>query len=236
MVILLLICAFANVNSSTYELSIPSDFQQNFSNFTGIVKRKNPSIVTLLSIWNGQVETYKSILGYRFVRSFIQNYGYGARSVYNSTYVVNYFVAGSTWINFDDVETVRAKISYAKEKGLLGYNVFQVINDDSGRRRLFEREATGTRVLGDRNFSGRGTSLSAAAEHFDGDAPILQGKLPRGLEIAVKRLSASSTQGLEEFKNEVSLTARLQMISGKTNTRFYGENEDLNLLEYAYDL
>nr|XP_034895473.1 putative G-type lectin S-receptor-like serine/threonine-protein kinase At1g61610 isoform X2 [Populus alba] len=150
------------------------------------------------------------------------------------------------------------------------------------RRRLFEREATGTRVLGDRSFSGRGTSLSAAAEHFDGDAPILQvfsfesikaatnnfsrenqlgeggfgpvykvclqeimltssvkmyqGKLPRGLEIAVKRLSASSTQGLEEFKNEVSLTARLQMISGKTNTRFYGENEDLNLLEYAYDL
>ena len=315
-----LLCAFANVNSSTYELSIPSDFQQNFSIFTGIVKRKNPSIVTLLSIWNGQAETYKSILGeavnssvlssmltqssyrksfiessvktartlgfqgidlfwlwpnstdlsnigtlldewratvdseprnssvskliltmgvryspslqsvsypinsmkrnldwahvvaydyhmpsrenftgnhaalynpssnistdfgirewlsrgypanklllgmpyhgyawklvdptdnslgapasgpgvtidgsigYRFVRSFIQNYGYGARSVYNSTYVVNYFVAGSTWINFDDVETVRAKISYAKEKGLLGYNVFQVINDDN---------------------------------------------------------------------------------------------------------
>lgn len=28
----------------------------------------------------------------------------------------------------------------------------------------------------------------------------------------------------------------LQMISGKTNTRFYSENEDLNLLEYAYDL
>ncbi|XP_011017974.1 PREDICTED: wall-associated receptor kinase-like 5 isoform X2 [Populus euphratica] len=596
-----LLCAFANVNSSTYELSIPSDFQQNFSNFTGIVKRKNPSIVTLLSIWNGQAETYKSMLGeavnssvlssmltqssyrksfidssvktartlgfqgidlfwlwpnstdlsnigtlldewratvdseprnssvskliltmgvryspslqsvsypinsmkrnldwahvvaydyhmpsrenftgnhaalynpssnistdfgirewlsggypanklllgmpyhgyawelvdpsdnslgapasgpgvttdgsigYRFVRSFIQNYGYGARSVYNSTYVVNYFVSGSTWINFDDVETVRAKISYAKEKGLLGYNVFQVIHDDKWalslaaqdevhqgkrswlwlkivlpialisilsaslmfyyRRRLFKREATGTRVLGDRSFSGRGTSLSAAAENFDGDAPILQvfsfesiktatnnfsrenqlgeggfgpvykGKLPRGLEIAVKRLSASSTQGLEEFKNEVSLTARLQhvnlvrllgfcsergekmliyeympnksldlylfdpirrysldwskrvriiegvtqgllylqekdvheantsrivgtygyvppeyarkgiysikydvysfgvvllqIISGKTNTRFYGENEDLHLLEYAYDL
>ncbi|KAB5514544.1 hypothetical protein DKX38_028450 [Salix brachista] len=58
-----LICAFANVNSSTYELSIPSNFEQNFSIFTGIVKRKNPSIVTLLSIWDGQAETYKSILG-----------------------------------------------------------------------------------------------------------------------------------------------------------------------------
>ncbi|KAJ6435691.1 hypothetical protein OIU84_000824 [Salix udensis] len=315
-----LICAFANVNSSTYELSIPSNSEQNFSIFTSIVKRKNPSIVTLLSIWDGQADTYKSILGeavnssvlssmlaqssyrksfiessvktartfgfqgidlfwlwpdstdlsnigtlldewratvdseprnssvskliltmgvryspslqsvsypihsmrrnldwahvvaydyhvpssenftgnhaalynpssnfstdfgirewlsggypssklvlgmpyhgyawklvnptdnslgapasgpavtldgsmgFRSIRSFIQDYGYGARSVYNSTYVVNYFVVGSAWINFDDVETVRAKISYAKEKGLLGYNVFQVINDDN---------------------------------------------------------------------------------------------------------
>ncbi|KAB5514541.1 hypothetical protein DKX38_028447 [Salix brachista] len=58
-----LICAFANVNSSTYELSIPSNFEQSFSIFTGIVKRKNPSIVPLLSIWDGQAETYKSILG-----------------------------------------------------------------------------------------------------------------------------------------------------------------------------
>ncbi|KAJ6435682.1 hypothetical protein OIU84_000817 [Salix udensis] len=58
-----LICAFANVNSSTYELSIPSNYEQSFSIFTGIVKRKNPSIVTLLSIWDGQADTYKSILG-----------------------------------------------------------------------------------------------------------------------------------------------------------------------------
>ncbi|PNX77054.1 G-type lectin S-receptor-like serine/threonine-protein kinase, partial [Trifolium pratense] len=33
------------------------------------------------------------------------------------------------WINFDDVEAIKEKVSYAKKNGLLGYNVFQVGND-----------------------------------------------------------------------------------------------------------
>ncbi|GKV19859.1 hypothetical protein SLEP1_g30064 [Rubroshorea leprosula] len=43
-----------------------------------------------------------------------------------------------------------------------------------------------------------------------GFGPVYKGTLPDGREIAVKRLSRSSGQGLVEFKNEVALTAKLQ--------------------------
>ncbi|WJX58796.1 chitinase [Trifolium repens] len=54
------------------------------------------------------------------------------KSCYNDTFVGNYFTIASTnWFNFDDVEVIIEKVSYAKKNGLLGYNVFQVGNDDN---------------------------------------------------------------------------------------------------------
>ncbi|XP_062186878.1 G-type lectin S-receptor-like serine/threonine-protein kinase B120 [Phragmites australis] len=43
-----------------------------------------------------------------------------------------------------------------------------------------------------------------------GFGPVYMGRLPGGEEVAVKRLCRNSGQGLEEFKNEVVLIAKLQ--------------------------
>ncbi|KAI5570466.1 hypothetical protein POPTR_011G039300v4 [Populus trichocarpa] len=60
--------------------------------------------------------------------------------------------------------------------------------------------------------------LVAATNNFDianklgqgGFGPVYKGRLPDGQEIAVKRLSRASGQGLEEFMNEVVVISKLQ--------------------------
>ncbi|KAJ6355225.1 hypothetical protein OIU77_005754 [Salix suchowensis] len=91
----------------------------------------NPNENAIGAPSSGPDVTSDGSMGYKNIKSFIKGYGYGAAAVYNSTYVMKLFVVGSTWINFDDVESIKAKISYAKENNLSGYSVFQLSNDDN---------------------------------------------------------------------------------------------------------
>ncbi|CAA2996240.1 chitotriosidase-1-like [Olea europaea subsp. europaea] len=83
----------------------------------------------LLAPTNGPASPENGAMGYRQITNFItQN---KAITVYNSTIVTNYYYAGTTWIGFDDTQSNAAKVSYAKQKGLLGYFAWHVGVDNN---------------------------------------------------------------------------------------------------------
>ncbi|XP_008798972.2 G-type lectin S-receptor-like serine/threonine-protein kinase At4g27290 isoform X2 [Phoenix dactylifera] len=84
-------------------------------------------------------------------------------------------------------------------------------------------------------------TIAAATDNFaeesklgkGGFGEVYKGKLPNGQEVAIKRLSDSSGQGLEEFKNEVILIARLQHMNLVRLLGFYTQGEE-KMLIYEY--
>ncbi|KAL2495239.1 G-type lectin S-receptor-like serine/threonine-protein kinase [Forsythia ovata] len=93
----------------------------------------------------------------------------------------------------------------ASEFALADHNPSQEINQSIGDENLelpllsFVTISNATNQFSFRNKIGEG-----------GFGPVYKGVLPMGKEIAVKRLSKDSGQGLKEFKNEVILIEKLQ--------------------------
>ncbi|XP_031272559.1 cysteine-rich receptor-like protein kinase 19 [Pistacia vera] len=252
------------------------------------------------------------IVAYKEIKNYIEQYGPDVHVRYNSTYVVNYWTKGTTWYCFDDVEAIRTKVSYAKEKKLLGYVVWQIsydynwilsstaaevgITDSSGQDSrkgqndkrqllviLLSTIAAFALLLGifvifyccRRNLRFKGFLVNSTKESTDkankaasagdlntnipnlteyqlgdieaatngfsienklgqgGYGPVYKGTLPDGQLKALKKLSKTSTQGFEEFKNEVMLTAKLQHVNLLQVLGFCIDREE-QILIYPY--
>ncbi|KAF5469589.1 hypothetical protein F2P56_013651 [Juglans regia] len=248
----------------------------------------------------GRFFTEKGNIPYKNIKQlFIQRYRAAVK--YNSIYVMNYCINGSTWIGFDGVEAVETKVSYAKEMGLLGYYVLEVTDDDNWelslsaaqgdkphnrvdsnqnlkwrlliiilvptalfillvsvmcylRKRKLKSKAKEPEALvnnivaaGNLNsnvpdlqiFSYADIEMATSAFSFEnklgegGYGPVYKGILENGQEIVVKKLSKTSTQGFEEFKNEVTLTAKLQHVNLVRVLGFCIERDE-QMLIYEY--
>ncbi|XP_059286283.1 probable LRR receptor-like serine/threonine-protein kinase At1g07650 [Lycium ferocissimum] len=246
----------------------------------------NPNHNTVGSPARGLAITQDGSMSYRYIKRYMKSYG--ATPVYNSTYVVNYVTIRSFWIGYDDVEAIRTKVSYAKDKGLLGFAAFQIPSDDvdwelskaasdekeedqhGSKRRLlaillptititillistilciFKKKAIrseGIRELNERAI-GRNMKvfsfdqIKEATDNFSiknkigegGFGPVYKGRLSDGQEIAVKRLSECSKQGVEEFQNEVTLASKLQHVNVLQLQGFCIEREE-KILIYEY--
>ena len=59
--------------------------------------------------------------GYTKIKKFIADNQNVGKTVFNGTVVTDYCYAGTTWIGYDDEQSISRKVSYAKNRGLLGY-------------------------------------------------------------------------------------------------------------------
>ncbi|KAL1819715.1 hypothetical protein ACET3Z_014584 [Daucus carota] len=79
--------------------------------------------------------------GYNQILDFIANNQ--APKIYNSTIVADYCYSGTTWIGYDDKQSISTKVSYAKQKGLLGYFAWHVAADANWALSLQAKQAWG---------------------------------------------------------------------------------------------
>ncbi|KAJ0031442.1 hypothetical protein Pint_14521 [Pistacia integerrima] len=92
---------------------------------------ENPMNNGIAAVAKGPAITGTGFLTYKEIKNYTKRYGPDVHVAYDSSFVVNYWTNGTTWIGFDDVEAVREKVHYAQVKKLLGYYVWEVSYDDN---------------------------------------------------------------------------------------------------------
>ncbi|KAL2475512.1 G-type lectin S-receptor-like serine/threonine-protein kinase [Abeliophyllum distichum] len=115
-------------------------------------------------------------------------------------------------------------ISFLLVLGLISWFAFRKKTANNGRALADDnpsQDINQIQNIGDENLELpllSSVTISNATNHFSfrnkigkgGFGPVYKGVLPMGKEIAIKRLSKYSGQGLKEFKNEVILIEKLQ--------------------------
>lgn len=89
----------------------------------------NPNEHGLFAPANGPAISEGGDVGYGKINSFISDNK--ATKVFDKSVVTDYCYAGTTWIGYDDTQSISTKVSYAKGKGLLGYFAWHVGADDN---------------------------------------------------------------------------------------------------------
>ncbi|KAF3968843.1 hypothetical protein CMV_007299 [Castanea mollissima] len=160
--------------------SVPAEPQPPTVNGGGGKKTTKVVIITISSI--ASIAVVAALLGFWFYTSYGRRKREGERETSEETPLQNYF-PNSVSVHLID-SAMHAKAC-----------------EDSGEMQYFNLSTIhiATNNFSDVNKLGEG-----------GFGPVYKGKLINGKEIAVKRLSLKSKQGLEEFKNEVILIAKLQ--------------------------
>ncbi|XP_031247796.1 cysteine-rich receptor-like protein kinase 19 [Pistacia vera] len=195
-------------------------------------------------------------ISYKEIRDYVLEYG--ANVKYNATHVVNYCTVGSTWISQEGNNDGRNKrplsaiVLSTSAAAILLLGCFLIYYfwirklksqaNEGSKKRINDPSAAG-------DFNSNAPNLitynfydiEAATDRFSfenklgqgGYGPVYKALLPNGQEVAVKKLSKTSTQGYEEFRNEVMLTAKLQHVNLVRLLGFCTDREE-QMLIYEY--
>nr|POF23718.1 putative chitinase 3 [Quercus suber] len=117
---------------TAFNYTFASDYCYNGTTWVGYddVKSILAKVLYAKAPANGADITADGALGYTHIRNRIIGQG-GAITAFNYTFASDYCYNGTTWVGYDDVKSILAKVLYAKGKGLLGYFTWRVGLDDN---------------------------------------------------------------------------------------------------------